>query len=371
MATTQGHGGALAPKGPVHKSPAILLILALIALPVIAGLTVRYFESRDGSGGDSGSAAPAPRSSTETYAPEATPEATPESTPTETRDYSGQSLRSERFINEDLAGVSFAGADLRDATFRGSLLTGANFDGADLTDAKFVRAEANGASFRGAKLSGTRFTYAYIRNIDLQDAKIDHVDFSRASTPMSVETVAEAFSAHGAALGRALYVDRVRVDDPSDYYRKLAAVCRGAGSLPEAAAYDSSASFSPMVMTFLGEGPWNWGNHETKTWKPMSMRYLQLIACVKDMQPVRVASCGTYSGGGTTHELWRGQDRVRLSIVAARTGQVLSTQEVRGSLPEICPYTVSFWDNWTITGEDPPFGAAKGVLADYVGTPPR
>ena len=86
----------------------------------------------------------------------------------QSRNFSGQDLRSIDVSNMDLQGLDATTASLRDANFQNANLSGANFTDANLSNAhfqsanlsncKFIRADLEGADLSGANLCGADLT---------------------------------------------------------------------------------------------------------------------------------------------------------------------------------------------------------------------
>lgn len=96
------------------------------------------------------------------------------------RDFSGQDLRGQTFVQKNLSNANFRGAILKGCDFSGSDLSFADFTDTDLYRANFTNARLYTTSFRGSDLTRANFTNAYLYGIKLFNADVtrsifDHI----------------------------------------------------------------------------------------------------------------------------------------------------------------------------------------------------
>lgn len=125
----------------------------------------------------------------------------------------------------------------------------------------------------------------------------------------------------------------------------LRALCTGqAGGVAEAANYTAGPGIHPMI-AFRTLNATNY-NHDSRVgtgdWAADSLAETQLVACEEDTW-VTVESC-EYTGRttGVTSTLNRLQNQVKIRLVAAKTGQVVATQTLMGTMPRECMDTETF-----------------------------
>jgi DMSO/TMAO reductase YedYZ molybdopterin-dependent catalytic subunit len=101
----------------------------------------------------------------------------------ESRDFSGQELRSIDCSKRDLKGLRARQASLRDSKFNEAILDGVDFRQANLANAHFRDAKLANASFVGADVEGADFSGADLRGADFSGASMVGTSFYQPSDP--------------------------------------------------------------------------------------------------------------------------------------------------------------------------------------------
>ena len=107
----------------------------------------------------------------------------------ESRDFSGQELRSIDCNKRDLENLTAVGASLRDANFNQANLANADFTKANLSNARFADANLTNAKFVGADVEGADFSGADLRGADFTDSSMIGASFFSQSTDASGKEV--------------------------------------------------------------------------------------------------------------------------------------------------------------------------------------
>ena len=340
----------------------IILIVALIAFPVVAGLGARYLENRDDE--QVGAAVPA---SAPSVVVEEEPIASPEPSEPVATDHTAADLARADFYAQSLQGVGFDRANLRRASFVEAELGGATFVGADLRKADFSYANLSGADLRDSDLTGALFDQTVLRDADLRGATLDGVSFSSA-IGVTEGWLARTLGVPEARLAYELHDRRIRLGFVDEYGSGIERACKGRG-IAAAGRYQGGAGFHPMVVVGPPDAAWN-AKATRRRWDPMAMRYLELVACAEELKPQKIESCGLYAGGGFSNVVYQAREHWRIRVVEARTGRVLYERSYLGSEPKgDCPSTVYAGTKYLTTG-DIRFEEVEATLAGYVGTPP-
>lgn len=107
----------------------------------------------------------------------------------ETRDFSGQELRSIDASDRDLENLNAKRASLRDANFTRANLTNADFTNANLSNAHFHNANLRGACFVDADVEGADFSGADLRDVDFSGCSVIGASFYSQRDGQSVEAI--------------------------------------------------------------------------------------------------------------------------------------------------------------------------------------
>lgn len=129
-----------------------------------------------------------------------------------------------------------------------------------------------------------------------------------------------------------------------------------AGSVPDgtaltsAHAYAASDGFHPLVI--LGPGSYTWAAGE-----PTALRFLELVAYVKDGDSQQVEVC-RYTGTTGTATVTRYQQTRVVTVYSALTAQVVGTQTFTGGTPAACQRNITTYSGAALTiNGDPPADA--------------
>ena len=152
----------------------------------------------------------------------------------------------------------------------------------------------------------------------------------------------------------------------------LRALCTGqAGGVAKAATYAAGPGIHPML-AFRTLNTTNY-NHDSRVgtgdWAAKSLGEAQLVACEEDSWII-VEDCKyTSKTTGNTSTLNRMQNQVKLRLIAAKTGQVVATQTLMGTMPRECMDTESFASGTTtmsVSGEAVTVSDIQAWLRTYV-----
>lgn len=251
------------------------------------------------------------------------------STTAGTKDYSGQTLDGAYWLtDQDLTGANFENARIDSSDFDASVLAGANFDGASLVLTSFDGADLEGATFHETVLKSVSFTGADLTGVDLTPAVFDGINLEDARGVTDV-MLAQALGVQIGDLPAALSEHGVILEPLWEIEEAVVEVCRGR-SLPEAARYaPTKNTFHPLVF----EG----GENEAPLgWAPSALRYVELVACVKALKPVKFKNCGTYGG----IKVFLERTHARYSVYAAKSGELVTQREFLGSKDVYCPSSI-------------------------------
>lgn len=100
----------------------------------------------------------------------------------ESRDFSGQELRSIDCNKRELENLVAIGASLRDSNFNHANLKNADFSKANLSNARFVESNLVGAKFAGADVEGADFSGANLCGADFTNSSMIGASFFNQST---------------------------------------------------------------------------------------------------------------------------------------------------------------------------------------------
>jgi HEAT repeat protein len=121
-------------------------------------------------------------------------------------------------------------------------------------------------------------------------------------------------------------------------------------ALTAAHAYAASEGFHPLVI--LGPGKYAWAAGE-----PTALRFLELVAYVKDGDNQQVEVC-RYTGTAGTATVTRYQQTRVVTVYSALTAQVVATQTFTGGTPAACQRNISTYSGAALTiNGDPPADA--------------
>ena len=137
----------------------------------------------------------------------------------------------------------------------------------------------------------------------------------------------------------------------------LKGICTGqATAVAGAGAYNPGAGVHPVVV-FRTTNATNYSRDlrvGTGDWSPATLDATQLVACT-DESWTTVETCPYKSQTtGNTSYLDRSQHQVKLRLVAAKTGQVVGTETLKGAEPRQCQEQETFASGTTrfsVTGE--------------------
>lgn len=117
--------------------------------------------------------------------------------------------------------------------------------------------------------------------------------------------------------------------------------------LTAAHAYAASDAFHPLVI--LGPGGYTWAPGE-----PTALRFLELVAFVKDGDNQQVEVC-RYTGSAGTATVTRYQQTRVVTVYSALTAQVVATQTFTGGTPAACERNITTYSgaDLTINGDPP------------------
>ena len=295
-------------------------------------------------------------------------------------DLSGLNLSESQLINADLRDADLRDANLSGANLSGAKLTGADFTGADLSGANLAGVGLGGASLknaslkrtnlRGQDLSGANLVSCDLTGADLSDANLAEADLGHANlsganlSNVNLSDVrfgtADLTSANltGATLDRAQAVDvvgltddmlnsaasliRTELDSEEEIAAALKPAC-GAGGVERAAAYTPGPGLHPVVLlTSAGEplSSVTWDVESTASlpadWLPTGMRFVELVACIEESRQA-IETCA-YTGPSIT----RYQYYLVIKLMAARTGQTVATETLRGDPPRQCQFSETY-----------------------------
>ncbi len=131
----------------------------------------------------------------------------------ESKNFSGQDLRSIDCSQRDLSGLNARGALLRDANFSRCQLREADFSDANLSNARFSAADLHGANFAKADLEGAEFAGADLTGVDFRGC-------SWFGTSFCIDDDAGNFTA-GAKFDRTTKFDQAAVEQLTDHQRRF------------------------------------------------------------------------------------------------------------------------------------------------------
>lgn len=152
----------------------------------------------------------------------------------------------------------------------------------------------------------------------------------------------------------------------------LKAICTGQSTaVAGAAAYSTVPGVHPIIV-FHTTNATNYTRDlrvGTGDWSPATLDATQLVACT-DESWTTVETC-PYKGqtGGTTSYLDRAQYQVKIRLVAAKDGQTVATQTLKGAEPRQCQEQETFASGTTrfsVTGEAVTPVAIQTWLKPYV-----
>ena len=149
----------------------------------------------------------------------------------------------------------------------------------------------------------------------------------------------------------------------------MSSINDAAGSVPDgtaltsAHAYAASDSFHPVVI--LGPGGFTWTPGE-----PTALRFLELVAYVKDGDSQQVEVC-RYTGTAGTATVTRYQQTRAVTVYSALTAQVVATQTFTGGTPAACQRNITTYSGaaLTINGDPPPDATLTTWLNSLVHAP--
>jgi HEAT repeat protein len=121
-------------------------------------------------------------------------------------------------------------------------------------------------------------------------------------------------------------------------------------ALTAAHAYAASVGFHPLVI--LGPGKFAWAAGE-----PTALRFLELVASVKDGDGQQVEVC-RYTGTAGTATVTRYQSTRVVTVYSALTAQVVATQTFTGGTPAACERNITTYSGAALSiNGDPPADA--------------
>lgn len=133
--------------------------------------------------------------------------------------------------------------------------------------------------------------------------------------------------------------------------------CVGKG-IEEAATYVGTGPH-PVVVC----GHWTYGdtNRFPESWWPESINDLELVACLGEEQEELIETC-TYTNGPP---LRRYQYKREIRLVEAKTGNIIASYILKGSVPDKCPSATTKKDVER-HGSDVGFNEVRNWLIDFV-----
>lgn len=136
----------------------------------------------------------------------------------------------------------------------------------------------------------------------------------------------------------------------------MASINGGAESVPDgtamavAHAYTASDGFHPLVI--VGPGGYTWAPGE-----PTALRFLELVALVKDGDNQQVEVC-RYTGPTGTATVTRYQQTRVVTVYSALTAQVVANQTFTGGAPAACQRSITTYSGASLSIDgDPPADA--------------
>lgn len=112
--------------------------------------------------------------------------------------------------------------------------------------------------------------------------------------------------------------------------------CSLGQGIPAAASYNPTNEFHPIRLLKLDSSRHPWNYILPIDWIPASIADTQLVACVGDDYEELIQTC-SYNPSGTFR---RYRHFVDITLRVARTGEIIDTVKVGGSLPETCPQVI-------------------------------
>lgn len=132
---------------------------------------------------------------------------------------------------------------------------------------------------------------------------------------------------------------RCEVDESAQEILKLASqVCSGSG-IKQASEF--SGSKHPIVLVNSSDTTKHhiWSYCMPRYFWPEDISELQLVACAEEERKTIIETCYyTFSGSGPgDYRIHRYQYELEITLIKARTGEVISTEIIQGSTPSRCP----------------------------------
>jgi hypothetical protein len=118
---------------------------------------------------------------------------------------------------------------------------------------------------------------------------------------------------------------------------EVASACSGRG-VAAAAAYSEGPGSHPVEVLYFGRRIWNpmipttWYSPIPESWRPASVEETELVACVDSVEKYVIEIC-QYRGGP---DITRYGYRRQVTLVTARTGEVVASETFRGEPPRQC-----------------------------------
>ncbi len=253
-------------------------------------------------------------------------------------DLSEADLSEANLSEADLSGANLSGANLSEADLSEAGLSGADLKGADLSEADLSESNLNGANLSEADLSKADLSEANMNGVDLSGAKLFRVRL------LGADGVTDEILEH--TNGGSIWLSAVQDG--------MTRICQGEG-IPQAANYIDEADSHPTIILTFSDDEFYWDSlsrlhgYDIDTYKqrlpddlyPAEISDAQLVACVsrgwKSIETCRYSG-GSYGGDCTLN---RYIYKVNISLIEAKTGNMIATETLVGGNPKRCPQTTA------------------------------
>jgi uncharacterized protein YjbI with pentapeptide repeats len=268
----------------------------------------------------------------------------------------GMNLAGAVFSGVDFSSANLVGTDLSEADFHGAVLSNADLTGADLSGSELTVAQlSSAASLQSISLPGFNFSKADLSTWDLQGADLSGADFNGADLSYAVlsQTVltgadfnnailnsANLFHAEGFTVGMmesAARTTNAQFQPPEEFFEQAGLVCFGN---PISQAFEGREGYHPALVLhdqdYYTISP---SDH------PLWIDYIEIIACASTYENL-VQTCGNYyytDTGEAAPDIDRIRYEVTVNVYYAKTGELLATQEFKGTDPRYCQQSEEGW----------------------------
>jgi len=131
--------------------------------------------------------------------------------------------------------------------------------------------------------------------------------------------------------------------------------------IPSASPYIDGPGTHPIVLLDASCNAHDWAFQLPSDWCPESVSDLELVAIVEDQEEIAIQTCHYNMGPPIT----RYQYFMNVSVYSAKTGELVMSENLNGSVPSLCPQTAPL-SQTTIYGQPLTLASLEDWLADIV-----